>query len=425
MSSSNSSSGNSSSGNNSIFLPPSQTRLVTIAAHVDHGKTTLADNLIEHNGIISERLAGTLRYMDSNPEEQRRGITMKSSAIGLSHYFQAPAGKQKKQNATPDGPRIIHLVDSPGHTDFSWHVSSAYQACDACLLVVDAVEGMGARTHQVFREALTHQLVPTLVINKMDRLCTHLGLTPTEAYLRTRLLLESVNAAASAMITSLHQQQEQDQDELRRQEQEQQEESHSNNSSNNSNSPTKEQRQQTMEHEINLWTFDPAKNNVVFGSALFGWGFTATSLARALFQQNRIPLKPLQLRPYIFGDYKYNADTQKVLKWKPSSTSAASDNYNNMPIFAEFGLQPIWDIYQGVATASQAMGQASALLATNSSFGGSGGNLYNNGDNSNNNANGSSSSSSNNNNNNNHSNTHSNHHNHRANPVTPKPSLND
>lgn len=57
----------------SIFLPPSQTRLVTIAAHVDHGKTTLADNLIEHNGIISERLAGTLRYLDSDPEEQRRG----------------------------------------------------------------------------------------------------------------------------------------------------------------------------------------------------------------------------------------------------------------------------------------------------------------------------------------------------------------
>jgi ribosome assembly protein 1 len=90
----------------SIFLPPSETRLVTICAHVDHGKTTLADNLIESNGIISERLAGTLRYLDSLAEEQRRGITMRASAIGLKHkYYNL---QQQEQEI------IVHLMDSPG-----------------------------------------------------------------------------------------------------------------------------------------------------------------------------------------------------------------------------------------------------------------------------------------------------------------------
>ena len=140
----------------SVFLPPKQTRLVTICAHVDHGKTTLADNLIESNGIISERLAGTLRYLDSLEEEQRRGITMRASAIGLRHKHRSKP-KEDPVNI------IVHLLDSPGHTDFSTEVSSSLQCCDGCLLVVDAVEGMCARTHQVVREAQAHQLVPILV----------------------------------------------------------------------------------------------------------------------------------------------------------------------------------------------------------------------------------------------------------------------
>ena len=94
----------------SVFLPPSQTRLVTICAHVDHGKTTLADNLIERNGIISERLAGTIRYLDSMEEEQRRGITIRASAIGLKHTYVPPSAKKQAEPID----MIVHLLDSPG-----------------------------------------------------------------------------------------------------------------------------------------------------------------------------------------------------------------------------------------------------------------------------------------------------------------------
>jgi small GTP-binding protein len=175
----------------SIFLPPSQTRLVTIAAHVDHGKTALADNLID--GIISERLA--VRCLDSDPEEQRRGITIHSSAIGLKHTLkQHPGSNKDKDKGARNTSILVHLLDSPGHSDFSLEVTSALAACDNCLLVVDAVEGMCTRTHQVFREAHAGKLTPVLVVNKMDRLCTDLCLTPVESYLRLRFGSTSIVA---------------------------------------------------------------------------------------------------------------------------------------------------------------------------------------------------------------------------------------
>jgi ribosome assembly protein 1 len=313
----------------SIFGKPANTRLVTIAAHVDHGKTTLADNLIERNGIISERAAGTLRYLDSDPEEQRRGITMRSSAIGLQ-YKHVTTGKE----ATTPRDMIIHLLDSPGHTDFSREVSSSMLACDAAILVVDAVEGMGARTQQVFRETDTYQLTPVLVINKIDKLHTELCLSPTEAYLRLRSLLETVNAAAASMINSAQ---------LLSQE-----------------TAIDDKRKEQQEK---LWTFDPAAGNVIFASALFGWGFTVQSMCRSLFRNGTVAIKPPLLRIYLFGDYKLKG-ADKIVKWKQS----AGGDDSNVPLFAEFALQPIWSIYEGVAVAAASVGlNTSSVLTTSTS----------------------------------------------------------
>jgi ribosome assembly protein 1 len=322
-----------------MLPPPESTRLVTIIAHVDHGKTTLADNLIESNGIISERLAGTLRYLDSDPEEQRRGITMRASAIGLKHSYIPPKISQNKHqsdgrndvnsssNAASSRDMVIHLVDSPGHVDFAAEVTSSLLLCDSAILVVDAVEGLCPRTHSLVREAYLHQLVPILVINKVDRLCMEMGLDPTETYVRIRELIESMNAICASMLTSAA--------------------TDDDNGFENSIA---------RDAEIEVWNFDPIKGNVVFASALHGWGFTIPTLARSLFKSKTIPMKPPLMRQYLFGDYKYNSETGKVLKWKQSG--GRSDE----PMFAKYALEPIWEIYAGVSQAAASVGLKSELF---------------------------------------------------------------
>ncbi|XP_055388615.1 elongation factor-like GTPase 1 [Condylostylus longicornis] len=168
---------------------PERIRNVCVLAHVDHGKTTLSDHLISSNGLISQRSAGQLRFLDSREDEQRRLITMKASCITLSFIPEVDSQ-----------PYWINLIDSPGHVDFSTEVSAATRLSDGALILIDAIEGVCPQTRQVILRAFAERTKLLLVINKMDRLFTELCLSPSEVYSHLCTILEQVNVTTQQLL---------------------------------------------------------------------------------------------------------------------------------------------------------------------------------------------------------------------------------
>jgi len=127
-------------------------RNIAIIAHVDHGKTTLVDQLLKQSGTIDTRADAGERMMDSNELEKERGITIlaKNTAIHWQDYF-------------------INIVDTPGHADFGGEVERILSMVDSVLLLVDAVDGPMPQTRFVTMKAFEQGLNPIVVINKIDR----------------------------------------------------------------------------------------------------------------------------------------------------------------------------------------------------------------------------------------------------------------
>ncbi|MCG6954793.1 MAG: GTP-binding protein, partial [Gemmatimonadetes bacterium] len=130
----------------------SRIRNIAIIAHVDHGKTTLVDQMFRRAGVFRENQAVEERVMDSNPLERERGITILS-----------------KNTAVHWGDVKINIVDTPGHADFGGEVERILRMVDGVVLLVDAAEGPMPQTRFVTRKALELGLLPLVVINKVDR----------------------------------------------------------------------------------------------------------------------------------------------------------------------------------------------------------------------------------------------------------------
>ena len=205
-----------------LMYKPEYIRNIGIVAHIDHGKTTLTDNLLAGAGMISKELAGRQLFMDYDEEEQERGITINSANVSMVHEYK---GKEY----------LINLIDTPGHVDFGGDVTRAMRAVDGVVVVVDAVEGAMPQTETVLRQALKENVKPVLFINKVDRLINELRVDPQTMQIRLGKVIDNVNKLVRGM---------------------------------------------SKEKYKKGWKMSAADGSVAFGSALYNWAISAASMEK-------------------------------------------------------------------------------------------------------------------------------------------------
>jgi len=201
---------------------PEMIRNIGIVAHIDHGKTTLSDNLLAGAGMISMDLAGKQLFMDFDPLEQSRGITIDAANVSMVHEVD---GKEY----------LINMIDTPGHVDFGGDVTRAMRAVDGAVVVVDAVEGAMPQTETVLRQALREGVRPILFVNKVDRMINELKVEKKDMAVRLGKVIDNINKLIRGM---------------------------------------------SEEKYKAGWRVDAANGSVAFGSALYNWAISVPQMKK-------------------------------------------------------------------------------------------------------------------------------------------------
>ncbi|KAK9469783.1 P-loop containing nucleoside triphosphate hydrolase protein [Lipomyces arxii] len=269
-------------------------RNMSVIAHVDHGKSTLTDSLVQRAGIISAAKAGEARFTDTRADEQERGITIKSTAISLFAELTDDDVKDITQK-TNGNEFLINLIDSPGHVDFSSEVTAALRVTDGALVVVDCVEGVCVQTETVLRQALGERIKPVCIINKVDRALLELQVTKEDLYQSFARTVESVNVIISTYFDKAL-------------------------------------------GDIQVY---PEKGTIAFGSGLHGWAFTVRQFSNRYSKKFGVDKAKMSER--LWGENYFNPATKK---WTKTGTDAKGKPLERA--FNMFILDPIFRIFDAI-----------------------------------------------------------------------------
>lgn len=257
-------------------------RNISVIAHVDHGKSTLTDCLLIKTNIVSKDGNGG-RYMDTRADEKERGITIKSTAISMRYTMDKEVMEAYAPKESDGHEFLINLIDSPGHVDFSSEVTAALRVTDGALVVVDCVDGICVQTETVLRQAIDERIIPTLVLNKMDRAILELQYTERELFEIIVRRVESFNAKLSTILG---------------------------------------------EDRTFVKSLTPVLNEISFCSGLQGWGFTLAKFAR------------FYLNLWKRHSFESEREFCKML-WNLRVYCEHDDPFNPAPVFKKFkGVMP-------------------------------------------------------------------------------------
>jgi len=288
-------------------------RSMSVIAHVDHGKTTLTDSLVQKAGIISAKAAGGARYTDTRADEAERGITIKSTGISMFFEYDMKAGEAsglseeeqaaiasdvaEKQDASAnvkigENSYLINLIDSPGHVDFSSEVTAALRVTDGALVVVDTIDGVCVQTETVLRQAISERVRPVLMVNKVDRALLELQLPAEELYQAFCRSIESVNVIVATY----------------------------------------------NDEALGDVQVDPTAGTVAFGSGLHQWAFTLKRFARTYGAKFNVPEEKMMGK--LWGDWYFDS-SRKV--WTTSDKNGSLER-----AFCQFIATPITTLFEAI-----------------------------------------------------------------------------